>query len=66
MDPKEIHSQTIFFGKVHLRVSPDFRKRCAGYVERAKYGFRKARNLAVRSVIAVCWLFGDTSFHYPS
>ena len=39
MDPKEIHSQTIFFGKVHLRVSPDFRKRCAGYVERAKYGF---------------------------
>ena len=45
MDPKEIHSQTIFFGKVHLRVSPDFRKRCAGYVERAKYGFRKSAEL---------------------
>ena len=42
MDPKEIHSQTIFFGKVHLRVSPDFRKRCAGYVERAKYGIPKS------------------------
>ena len=40
MDPKEIHAQTIFFGKVHFRVSPDFRKRCAGFVERAKYGFR--------------------------
>ena len=46
MDPKEIHSQTIFFGKVHLRVSPDFRKRCAGYVERAKYGFRKSAELS--------------------
>ena len=57
MDPKEIHSQTIFFGKVHLRVSPDFRKRCAGYVERAKMVSEKAQNLAVRSVIAVCWLF---------
>ncbi|WP_303206897.1 DNA-binding protein [Bacteroides oleiciplenus] len=46
MDPKEIHSQTIFFGKVHLRVSPDFRKRCAGSVERAKYGFRKSAELS--------------------
>mgnify|MGYP000118661254 CR=1 FL=1 len=42
MDPKEIHAQTIFFGKVHFRVSPDFRKRCAGFIERAKYGFRKS------------------------
>ena len=45
MDPKEIHAQTIFFGKVHFRVSPDFRKRCAGFVERAKYGFRKSAEL---------------------
>lgn len=45
MDPKEIHAQTIFFGKVHFRVSPDFRKRCAGSVERAKYGFRKSAEL---------------------
>ena len=67
MDPKEIHSQTIFFGKVHLRVSPDFRKRCAGYVERAKYGFRKSAELSgaerYRRLLA---FFGDTSFHYPS
>lgn len=46
MDPKEIHSQTIFFGKVHFRVSPDFRKRCAGFLERAKYGFRKSSELS--------------------
>ena len=45
MDKKEIHAQTIFFGKVHFRVSPDFRKRCAGFVERAKYGFRKSAEL---------------------
>lgn len=45
MDPKEIHAQTIFFGKVNLRISPDFRKRCAGFVERAKYGFRKSSEL---------------------
>jgi predicted HTH transcriptional regulator len=25
MDKKEIHAQTIFFGKVHFRVSPGFR-----------------------------------------
>ena len=46
MDPKEIHAQTIFFSKVHFRVSPDFRKRCAGFVERAKYGFRKSAELS--------------------
>ena len=57
MDPKEIHAQTIFFSKVHFRVSPDFRKRCAGFVERAKYGFRKVRNLAVPNVTVVYWCF---------
>lgn len=46
MDPKEIHAQTIFFSKVHFRVSPDFRKRCAGFVERAKYGFCKSAELS--------------------
>lgn len=46
MDPKEIHSQTIFFGKVNFRVSPNFRKRCAGFLERAKYGFRKSAELS--------------------
>ena len=35
MDPKEIHAQTIFFSK-----------RCAGFVERAKYGFRKSAELS--------------------
>ena len=40
------HAQTIFFSKVHFRVSPDFRKRCAGFVERAKYGFRKSAELS--------------------
>ena len=43
MDPKEIHSQTIFFGKVHLRVSPDFRKRCAEKSESFANG-REVRN----------------------
>ena len=27
-DKKEIHAQSIFFGKVHFRVSPGFRKQC--------------------------------------
>lgn len=44
MDPKEIHAQTIFFGKVLPRIAR-FRKRCAGFVERAKYGFRKSAEL---------------------
>lgn len=47
MDKKEIHSQTVFFGKVHFRVSPGFRKRCAGFVERVKagYGFRHSAEI---------------------
>lgn len=61
MDPKEIHSQTIFFGKVHLRVSPDFRKRCAGSVQALwsvlNTVFGKVPNLAARNVIAVYWPF---------
>ncbi len=47
-DKKEIHSQTIFFGKVHFRVSPGFRKRCAGFVERIKagYGFQHSEEIS--------------------
>jgi len=45
MDKKEIHAQTIFFGKVHFRVSPGFRKQCAGFVERVRIS-------AVRNVTA--------------
>ena len=46
MDKKEIHAQTIFFGKVHFRVSPGFRKQCAGFVERVRagYGFRHSKD----------------------
>lgn len=47
MDKKEIHSQNIFFGKVHFRVSPRFRKLCAGFVERVKpgYGIRHSADI---------------------
>lgn len=47
MDKLEIHSQTIFFGKVHFRVSPHFRKMCAGFVERIKpgYGFKHSADI---------------------
>ena len=48
MDKKEIHAQTIFFGKVHFRVSPGFRKQCAGFVERVRagYGFRHSEDIS--------------------
>ena len=47
-DKKEIHAQSIFFGKVHFRVSPGFRKQCAGFVERVKagYGFRHSAEIS--------------------
>lgn len=47
-DKKEIHSQSIYFGKVHFRVSPAFRKRCAGFLERVRpgYGFRQSQTLS--------------------
>ena len=48
LDKKEIHAQTIFFGKVHFRVSPGFRKQCAGFVERVRagYGFRHSADIS--------------------
>ena len=48
LDKKEIHAQTIFFGKVHFRVSPGFRKQCAGFVERVRagYGFRRSADIS--------------------
>ena len=48
MDKKEIHAQTVFFGKVHFRVSPGFRKQCAGFVERVRagYGFRHSVDIS--------------------
>lgn len=57
MDPKEIHAQTIFFGKVHFRVSPDFRKRCAGLWSVPNMVSVRVRSLAVPSVTAVYWCF---------
>lgn len=47
-EKKEIHAQSIFFGKVHFRVSPSFRKRCAGFLERVRpgYGFRQSQELS--------------------
>lgn len=47
-DKKEIHAQSISFGKVHFRVSPGFHKRCAGFVERVKagYGFRHSAEIS--------------------
>lgn len=47
MDKKEIHAQTVFFGKVRFRVSPGFRKQCAGFVERVRagYGFRHSADI---------------------
>ena len=44
MDKKEIHAQTIFFGKVHFRVSPGFRKQCAGF--RIGHGFRHSEDIS--------------------
>ena len=48
MERTEIHSQNVFFGKVHFRVSPGFRKLCAGFVERVKsgYGFQHSVELS--------------------
>lgn len=48
MDKSEIHSQNIFFGKVHFRVSPGFRKTCAGFVERIRpgYGFKHSADIS--------------------
>lgn len=46
MDKKEIHAQTIFFGKVHFRVSPHFRKKCSGEVVRSKRGFKESTDLS--------------------
>ena len=43
MDPKEIHSQTIFFGKVHLRVSPDFPETLCGLCRTCQIWFPKKR-----------------------
>lgn len=47
-DKKEIHAQSIYFGKVNFRVSPAFRKRCAGFLERVRpgYGFRQSQELS--------------------
>lgn len=47
MDKSEIHSQNIFFGKVHFRVSPRFRKMCAGFVQRIRpgYGFKHSADI---------------------
>lgn len=45
-DRKEIHAQSIYFGKVNFRVSPHFRKECAGFVVRSKQGFRESSNLS--------------------
>ncbi|MCI1681515.1 MAG: DNA-binding protein [Bacteroides sp.] len=45
-DPKEIHAQSISFGKVHFRVSPGFRRQCGGEVERARYGFQQSAELS--------------------
>ena len=56
MDKKEIHAQTIFFGKVHFRVSPGFRKQCAGFVERVRVS-GTVRISAVRNVTADCARF---------
>lgn len=45
-DRKEIHAQSIYFGKVNFRVSPHFRKECAGFVVRSKRGFHESSNLS--------------------
>lgn len=47
-DKKEIHAQSIYFGKVNFRVSPSFRKRCAGFLERVRpgYGFQQSQELS--------------------
>lgn len=47
-DKKEIHAQSIYFGRVNFRVSPAFRKRCAGFLERVRpgYGFRHSQELS--------------------
>lgn len=47
MNKSEIHSQSIFFGKVHFRVSPHFRKMCTNFVERIKpgYGFKHSADI---------------------
>lgn len=47
-DKKDIHAQSIYFGKVHFRVSPSFRKKCAGFLERVRpgYGFRQSLELS--------------------
>ena len=57
MDPKEIHSQTIFFGKVHLRVSPTSGNAVQVMWSVPNMVFGKVPNLAVRNVITVYWLF---------
>lgn len=45
-DRKEIHAQSIYFGKVNFRVSPHFRKECAGFVVRSKRSFHESSNLS--------------------
>lgn len=47
MNKSAIHSQNIFFGKVHFRVSPRFRKMCAGFVQRIRpeYGFQHSADI---------------------
>lgn len=67
MDKKEIHAQTIFFGKVHFRVSPGFRKQCAGFVERVRagYGFRHSEgHQRCGTLPQTVRVFGCKSVHY--
>lgn len=45
MDKKEIRSASISFDNVNFRATSDFKRRCAGTVTRATYGFRESENL---------------------
>lgn len=47
-DKKEIHAQSIFFGKIHFRASVSFRRRCAGFLERScpGFGFHQSKEIS--------------------
>lgn len=49
MDKKEIRSVSISFDNVNFRATANFKRRCAGTVTRATYGFQESKNLPIET-----------------
>lgn len=52
MDKKEIRATSIYFDNINFRASTWFRRRSAGNVQRAKFGFKQSSNLSEETRLA--------------